>query len=1074
MQPQQTAQFLLSRIPAVIASAVGVIVISALGALTGCQTEGSQTPVLSLEEARKVTAKFDSQSFVPPPRTITDITAILDQQKQENRPSTQERDHMVDAQPPKTTKRKKLAKFYRKRARAAEKSGRIRQAIEDYTTALELSDDLRPRPRAKLLNHLANAEYLGSRRLDALRHLREAIDLNDKTGRVVLWMAKLGNWLVDTGDLKGAEDALEEAELAMGEIVTSRKRGAQEAWRKHGLRMQSMVIRTRAKYHQKRGEYLEAEKYLRSAYAKLTRARLQKNEGVSFSRRLHEHVQANLGLNLMHQGRLVEAEIELRGALTNALKRTGRYGPEVALFSANLASVFAAQGRAKDAEALARASIEINGVIGSSEDSNLTINTRTQLAVALAAQDRWREVLEQFQTIRSSDAEGSEQTKKLVEGNPLYASALVWTGRAADAVPIARSAVKRYTTELGKKHFKTAYSRGVLAVALAKANRKEQALREFSAAIPILLQRSRRSDEENFAQTLRDRRISQFLETYIGVLADVRGTPAERQLGIDAATEAFRIADVARGQSVQRALAASAARAAVKNPSLAGLVRREQDAVKQISALNGLYAGAVSVPTDQRNTAALKTLRVRIDTLRGARAALAQEIEKGFPEYADLIKPKPATVARTRAGLHPDEALILTYVGRDRSFVWAVSKSGDVAFAAVPLAAAQLTQMVGKLRKALDPAAATLGDIPKFDVRLSHRLYSTLLEPVADGWRDAKNLLVVTHGALGQLPFSVLVTKPVQPPAAAKPLFAEYRSVPWLARSHAVTVLPSVAALTTLRKLPAPAPGRRGFIGFGDPAFNVQQAAMPEPADPTALTSRGVIATRGIPLRLRAAPALEGADSVTLARLPRLPDTATEVKSMALAMNADLTRDVFTGAEASEERVKSMNLSGYRVLAFATHGLIPGDLDGLTQPALALSGPKVTGGKDDGLLTMGEILGLKLDADWVVLSACNTASGQGAGAEAVSGLGRAFFYAGTRALLVSNWPVETTSARVLTTDLFRRQAGNAGLGRSESLRQSILSMMDGPGYVDRKSKKTVFSYAHPIFWAPFSLVGDGG
>ena len=97
-----------------------------------------------------------------------------------------------------------------------------------------------------------------------------------------------------------------------------------------------------------------------------------------------------------------------------------------------------------------------------------------------------------------------------------------------------------------------------------------------------------------------------------------------------------------------------------------------------------------------------------------------------------------------------------------------------------------------------------------------------------------------------------------------------------------------------------------------------------------------------------------------------------------------------------------------------------------------------------------------------------------AGAEAVSGLGRAFFYAGTRALLVSNWPVETSSARALTTDLFRRQAADPTLSRAEALQQAMLALIDGPGHVDPKSGKTVFSYAHPIFWAPFSLVGDGG
>jgi CHAT domain-containing protein len=92
----------------------------------------------------------------------------------------------------------------------------------------------------------------------------------------------------------------------------------------------------------------------------------------------------------------------------------------------------------------------------------------------------------------------------------------------------------------------------------------------------------------------------------------------------------------------------------------------------------------------------------------------------------------------------------------------------------------------------------------------------------------------------------------------------------------------------------------------------------------------------------------------------------------------------------------------------------------------------------------------------------------------VSGLGLAFFYAGSRALLVSNWPVETTSARILTTDMFKREAATPGIARAEALRQAMLSLIDGPGFIDPASQKPVYSYAHPIFWAPFSLVGDGG
>ena len=133
----------------------------------------------------------------------------------------------------------------------------------------------------------------------------------------------------------------------------------------------------------------------------------------------------------------------------------------------------------------------------------------------------------------------------------------------------------------------------------------------------------------------------------------------------------------------------------------------------------------------------------------------------------------------------------------------------------------------------------------------------------------------------------------------------------------------------------------------------------------------------------------------------------------------------------------------------------------------------MAGIKGDGLLTMEKILALKLDADWVVLSACNTAAGAGAGAEAASGLGSAFFYAGTRALLVTNWSVHSASARELTTDLFRRQGADPGLSRAEALRQAMMTLLDGPGFVDGAGH-TVFTYAHPLFWAPYSVIGDGG
>ena len=340
---------------------------------------------------------------------------------------------------------------------------------------------------------------------------------------------------------------------------------------------------------------------------------------------------------------------------------------------------------------------------------------------------------------------------------------------------------------------------------------------------------------------------------------------------------------------------------------------------------------------------------------------------------------------------------------------------------------------------------------------------------VKAAWQPSASLIVVPHGPLGQIPFALLPTgKHVLGNSSEVP-FESYAHVPWLVRTHAITHIPTVASLGTLRNLPAAADRRRAFAGFGDPWFSKKQAEGAS-ANQVELAS---YRTRAAPMALRSRPESFDAESALLSILPRLPDTAEEILSLAEIMQADVAGDVFLGKKADEDLVKSTKLSDRRVIVFATHGLVPGDLNGLSEPALALSAPEVTGGKSDGLLTLSEILSLELDADWVVLSACNTGSASGAGAEAVSGLGRAFFYAGTRAVLVSHWPVETTSAKKLTTSLFRRQAAAPDLSRAAALQQAALQLIDEV-FSNPETGAPLFSYAHPIFWAPFALIGDGG
>jgi CHAT domain-containing protein len=304
------------------------------------------------------------------------------------------------------------------------------------------------------------------------------------------------------------------------------------------------------------------------------------------------------------------------------------------------------------------------------------------------------------------------------------------------------------------------------------------------------------------------------------------------------------------------------------------------------------------------------------------------------------------------------------------------------------------------------------------------------------------------------LPFHLLVT---QAPAAAVPeQLAGYREAAWLIKRQAISVLPSVSNLKTLREFAPPQQERKPMIGFGDPVFDPNDsktAGLQLSAGATDAATRGYAAFwQGTEI-----------DRSALSRLPRLPETADELATVAARLGA-AAGDIHLRADASESTVKRLPLSDYRVVYFATHGLVSGEIKGVGEPALALSPPKAPNEVDDGLLTASEVAQLKLNADWVVLSACNTIAGEKPGAEALSGLARAFFYAGARALLVSHWAVNSYAAARLTTSTFDILNADPKLGRAEALRRAMLAHMN-----DASNPKN----AYPAYWAPFVVVGEG-
>jgi CHAT domain-containing protein len=647
-----------------------------------------------------------------------------------------------------------------------------------------------------------------------------------------------------------------------------------------------------------------------------------------------------------------------------------------------------------------------------------------------------------------------------------WAIALIRTGRPEQALQVLRPLIQASRSLLGESLDQTAEWRGFEALALARLGRKDQALQEFAEVSGILLSREhadRNADGDTPGQI---QRRAWILEGYVDLLCGLHEAGTESAAGLNVTEEALRMAEAARGGRVQRAVAASATRAAIKDPRMADRVRREQDLSTRQAALYRLLDEVVSAPPEQQSAAAIATLKRTVADLGAERSALSAGLRKAFPRFQGLVEPSPATLPAARAALAGDEALLSILVTQDQSFVWALRKTGPVAFSRSPLGEREIGPMVARLRKAVDPGQIRSGTLPAFDLASAYRLYQQLLAPAAAGWQGASTLVACVNGSLGQLPLSVLPTGPWPAPSGGQLPFASYRDVPWLARTCALYQVPSVESLVRLRGLGPGRAGRRAFLGFGDPRFS--RRPLPAPAAGTGLRNLAIIPT---------GPASPGGPQpnpdgwTDYDRIPPLPETREEVLAIATVLAADPARDVFLGEAASKQNLLALPLDQWQIIAFSTHGLVPGEFPGLQEPALALAAPEHPG--ESGLLTLDEIMGLKLDADWVVLSACNTAAGDGLGAEAVSGLGRAFFYAGSRALLVTHWPVETVSARELVTSLFRHRGASPGQSRAESLRQAMLDVM-ARDCLDPATGKPVFAYAHPLFWAPYSLVGDGG
>jgi len=810
-----------------------------------------------------------------------------------------------------------------------------------------------------------------------------------------------------------------------------------------------------AKHLRRAGKLDKAERILRKAFTDFVSNAENKGHPLTLA------IMTVLGQIYRDQGRYAQAEELLVKSIGLKESVFGKASVKTVQPMTGLVQLYLQQGKVDKARTV---SDDLMTRVQDTFRDDSTIVNRVRVVAAEVAlqQSRYKDSEELFNLVVDYLNRNPDQKRFRRPVNTGLGLIHLKTGNPVAAEIYFRKAVQQIIRGRGEFHPLVAQQYSYLGDALAKQSKFDEAVEVYRNVMKV--SSGFLASRKTFSKAGREQQEKtqqQYLLSFMNLMVDA--LKENKKVGADPVTESFTIAENTRSKALQNAMLDMTARAAARNDYLSELVRRDQDTRVQLSDVeDGLFNQIKKA--GRANKKKGKRLEQKRKRLVRELKKISEEMSYQYPEYARLMNPPPTQLEEVKKLLSADELMLSYYVQQDRTLLWVVNKQSSQLHI-IPLGAEQVAKQVQQIRSSLDVPVRELSDIPDYDTKLAHKLYQSLIAPAAKQLKVAKSLIIVPHSALFSLPFGALLSESHKLKKQKSLPFEEYKKAPWLSRKYAISIMPSATALVTMRQYAKHEPAEEPFVGFGDPLFSDYED-----------TETSELSTRGIPVVQRSA-----INTRQLKSLPRLPETRAELNNIADSLGAGQD-SLYLGSKASESNLRSVSLKDYRVVAFATHGLVAGDLDGLTQPALALTPPEQSQKQsldlfsnsseegNDGLLQMGEVLSLELNADWVVLSACNTASGDSLTGEGFTGLATAFFYAGSRALLVSQWPVESNSTQRLTTAIF--STDNASLSRASALQKARLSLIDGPGFVS--DGKSLFSYAHPIFWAAFMIVGEGG
>lgn len=755
--------------------------------------------------------------------------------------------------------------------------------------------------------------------------------------------------------------------------------------------------------------------------------------------RLLGETHAGVGVTLMHlalevsnQGRDAEADALFRRAepLIRSSVNSGDYPRLVAylaLAAANKRSYVDAERLARQATSLRR---EIADRVGIAGEARSVLNeigaNRAEVAHSL-----W---IEASMALRLGERDRAErqaaEARRLLETAP--GSPPWWMVQIAGLQSDIAAADENWPVAVERMQTAADLRRAIFGGGLAVANGEIALARQLNAAgqpdkaYAVYRQAvDRLADDRAVNPTLDMERLLPLLDA-----VDKLGA-ADPARAAEMADEALRAAQLLRGGLTGQTITRMAARQAIDNPAVGAVVRALDQAVRRRDLLL-MELGQETAKLRGRDAARERQLADQVEEENGKVRLASAALAETAPEQARLAAPRPLPPQEVRAALSQDEALVIPVIGRSGGFLL-VARSERATVHRLDLDEARLAEMVGRVRRTIAPERATP---PAFAVADAAAIYAALLRPAEAELAKAKHLAVMATGALASLPLNLLLTEPTSE--------GDYGAMPWLAKRWAVSTLPSVRALADLRRVGARVRAPEALIAFANPTFQGPQKGQ----RPT-LSSAGCRDGAGMaPSALRA--------------LDPLPDTEAEVRLVASRLGGDRAA-LRLAAAANEPTLRAETLTRYRVVYFATHGLLPGELRCANEPALAPSPPvgDQATAATDGLLEASEIATLRMNADLVVLSACNTAAeGQRFGGEALSSLSEAFFQAGARSLLVTHWKIASAETVRLATGLFDRLNADPSMDAAAALSGAQAAMIADP------------RTAHPVFWAAFSLVGD--